>query len=96
MDMFNYQSDNNVGGVSPTKKSIQDYICLYLGSNNVVVVDEFDTVKTRHICANSKCVSLLGNQFIPVPTTKGIINVEVFCCYRCGKIIINKSSMDFV
>lgn len=84
---------NNVG-ISPTKSAIKDYVCMYCNARDVAVADEFDTMLTRHICSGSKSISLLNRSYVPVPTTNGIINVEVFYCNRCGKLILNKSSME--
>lgn len=86
--------NNMNGGISPTKQSIKDYICLYVNCSSVLTVPEFDTLRIRHICKGFKRIILLDKSCIPVPTTKGIINVEIFFCNTCRKLIINKSSME--
>lgn len=91
---FGYGYPNGQMGISPTKQSIKDYVCLMANCSSVDMVDEFDTLKARHICQGSKVISLLSKDFIPVPTTKGMINVEVFFCPMCRKLIINKASME--
>lgn len=93
MDM-NYGQNNGYMGISPTKQAIKDYISLAMGSNLIEVVDEFDTLRTRHICLGNNVISILEQRIIPVPTTKGMINVSIFYCGCCGKVIINKSSME--
>lgn len=91
---YNITNGRNNGGVSPTKKSIKDYIGLFLGASSIEMVDEFDTPRTRHICQGGRVVSLLGKNVVPVPTTKGIINAEVFVCPNCKKVIVNGSSIE--
>ena len=90
-DMMNR---NQMLGISPTKKSIQDYVCLATNCNSVEVVDSFETLKTRHICQGTKDIRLISSSIIPTPTSMGMINVEVFYCPYCRKLIINKSSME--
>lgn len=87
------QGSEFMGGISPTQQSIKDYVCLASGCNSVEVVDEFETLRARHICQGTKLIQVLNKTFIPVPTTKGMVNVEVFFCPVCRKLIINKSSM---
>ena len=92
--MMNIQYGNHELGISPTKKSIQDYVCLTTGCSSYEVVEEFETSMTRHICPGSKVIKLLNKAVIPVPTSRGMINVEVFFCPMCKKLIINKASME--
>lgn len=84
----------NISGIAPTKQSIKEYVCLSTNCSSVEVVDEFDVLRTRHICPGSKVINLLCKTEVPVPTTKGIIYVEVFICPVCRKLIINGSSME--
>lgn len=94
-----YGNGNNVdfmNGVSPTKKSIKDYLCLSSGCTDAVLVDEFETMRARHICRGSCFIQLLDKQIVPVPTSQGVVNVEVFFCPRCGKLIINNSSLELI
>lgn len=81
-------------GISPTKQSIKDYVCLSTNCTSVEMVDEFETVRARHICLGTRVIKLLDKIYVPVPTTKGMLNVEVFLCPICRKLIINKSSME--
>lgn len=89
---MNYQQENM--GIAPTKQAIKDYVCLATGANSVEVIEEFETPRTRHICQGSSVIQLLDKRVIPVLTTKGMINVEVFFCCYCRKLIINRSSME--
>lgn len=82
-----------MGGISPTKQSIKNYLCMTSNCMTVESVGEFDTPKTRHICKGSHNIVLLDKSIIPVPTTRGMINAEVFYCPNCGKLIINDSSI---
>ena len=81
-------------GVSPTKQAVKDYVCLATACQSVEMVEEFETLRARHICQGTKVIQILEKRLIPVPTTRGMINVEVFLCNYCGKLIINRSSME--
>lgn len=89
-------NDNGMfmGGIASTQKSIKEYVCLTTGCTSVEVVDEFDTNMTRHICPGSKRVILIERGVIPVPTNKGIVNVGIMFCRGCGKLILDRSSME--
>lgn len=91
---YNYAGMNT--GIAPTKQAIRDYVCMFMGANSVELVDDFETLKARHICQGTTMIQLLDRRYVPVPTTKGMINVEVFFCTNCRKLIINRSSMDMV
>lgn len=80
----------------PTKKEIRDYIINQLNPSEVINVDDFETLNTRHICKNSKVVSILSKQVYSVPSDIGFVNVEIIFCNACRKLIINKSSLDLV
>lgn len=85
----------------PTKKEIRDYIVNQLNPSEVINVDDFETLNTRHICRGSKVVSVLGKQVYSVPMQvfsdeMGYINVEIVFCPTCRKLLINKSSLDLV
>jgi hypothetical protein len=90
-----YPQINNetMGGISPTKQSIKNYLCMASNCMTAESVGEFDTLKARHICKGSNMIVLLDKAIIPVPTTRGMINAEVFYCLNCGKLIINDSSI---
>ena len=77
-----------------TKKDILTYLQNMIQPRDVEQVVEFDTVKTRHICEGYKEIVLLDKQIVQVPTTNGIICVEVFFCPRCRKLLINSQSLD--
>lgn len=77
-----------------TKKDILNYLQNMIQPSDSEQVVEFDTVKTRHICQGYKEIVLLDKQIVQVPTTNGIICVEVFFCPRCRKLLINSQSLD--
>lgn len=81
-----------------TRKAIVDYMKASLGTENVVSVDEFETMKARHVCKNSriKKIVLLDKTVFNVPTVKGYVPVEVFWCPECRELIVNKSSLDIL
>ena len=85
-------------GIAPTKRSIIDFICLNTQCSSYVLVDEFESLRARHICPaiSQKNIWLLEKDTIPVPTTKGMIGVEVFFCPYCRKLYINKSSLEII
>lgn len=89
--MNNY---NNCNGISPTKKAIKDYLCNITNCSSVETVEDFETLRTRHICQGSKIINILDKNTISVQTTKGVVNVEFFLCSMCGKLIINSSSIE--
>lgn len=79
-----------------TKKDILSYIQNFACPSEVEQVAEFDTIKTRHICRGFKEIVLLDKQTIQVPTTSGVIGVEVFFCPRCRKLLINSQSLEIL
>ena len=93
-NMYDSAMNNMMSGIAPTQQSIKDYICLSTNCTSVEMISEFYTMKARHICPNSHMIVLLEKSFIPVPTSKGIVNVEIFLCPRCGKLMINKTSLE--
>ena len=86
--------NENYGGISPTKQSIKNYIAMYSNCSDIEMVDSFETLKARHVCPGTNMVILLDKMYIPVPTSRGMVNVETFFCQRCRKLIVNKESME--
>ena len=91
-----YNTNNMVNAPVPTKKFLVDMLVKYLGANEVVKVDDFETVNTRHICRGSKNLVVLSKMTYSVPTQYGCVPVEYFLCPNCRKLIINNSSLDVV
>lgn len=79
-----------------TKKDILEYVKNFACPSEVEQVSEFDTIKTRHICRGFKEIVLLDKQSIQVPTSNGAVNVEVFFCPRCRKLLINSQSLEIL
>lgn len=79
-----------------TKKDILTYIQNYVRPSEVEQVAEFDTIKTRHICRGFKEIVLLDKQTVQVPTSSGVVGVEVFFCPRCRKLLINSQSLEIL
>lgn len=77
-----------------TKKFIVEILTNMYNAQEVVQVDDFDSLRQRHICAGTKVITLLDKITVPVETNEGIVYAEVFFCPRCGKLIINKSSIE--
>ena len=87
---------DGVYGVRCNRRSIVDYINFCLQASECVSADEFEVARTRHICKGTKQIILLDKEVVPVYTDRGIVNVEVFFCPRCRKLIINNSCFDLV
>ena len=82
-----------VGGISPTQQSIKNYLGMVTNCFSMETVDEFETLRTRHICPGSRVIQILSRSYVPVPTTRGMINADIMLCPMCRKLIINKSHM---
>lgn len=79
-----------------SKKEIIDYITACVNAREVVLVDEFETMRTRHICPNIDEISILNPDVFVVNLPDGsILNVGVIFCPRCGKLWINKSTLEY-
>lgn len=87
-----------------TKRDIIDWVCRYCNVSDYVLVDEFESNVARHICKGSRVISMLQENVINVPIPDknnpmvpcAMIPVQVFYCGYCGKLIINKQSLDLV
>lgn len=88
--------DQCMGGVPPTAKGIVDYICMSLGTTDVTRADEFETQSTRHICPGERVIRIIQKNIFGVPTTKGMVYAEIIFCPNCGKLIINKNSINLI
>lgn len=77
----------------PTKKDILEYMRQSLSAGEIVGVDEFETMRTRHICNGSKEIQVLDIGVFPVNTGYSCFNIEYFLCPHCRKLIYNKCSM---
>ena len=93
---YNGQSSGYNQGSHVTKKMLVDYMTQYLGANEVVMVDEFETPNTRHICNGSKVIQVLQKDTFVIPTDNGPVNAEVIWCPQCRKLIINRASIDLI
>lgn len=74
-----------------TKKAIAEYIiATYLGGycSEVVWVDEFETLKARHVCRGTPGVKLLDRNMVTVPTRAGNISIEAYFCPTCRKLLL--------
>lgn len=79
-----------------SKKEIVNYITANLGATEVVQVDDFETMRTRHICPNIQEINLLNPDIFVVNLPDGSqLNVGVIFCPRCKKLWINKSTLDY-
>lgn len=98
----------SVGGIfmiyGVTRKDIINWLCGYFNASDYVLVDEFESNVARHICKGSRAISLLQENTVNVPIPDknnpmvpcAVIPVNVFFCGYCGKLIINKQSLDLV
>ena len=78
-----------------TRKMIMDYMQSTLGARSVVVLDEFETCNTRHICHGTTQIKLLPREFMKVvlPDGYSYIDVDYYFCRSCGKLFLNKNSI---
>lgn len=80
-----------------TKRDIVEYIKRIYNTENVVMVDEMETRNARHICPQGKVINILPvyAQLVQLPTGE-YINVNVVYCRSCGKLIIDKNSLEML
>lgn len=79
-----------------TRKDIVENLrCMY-NASDVVLVDEFDSMKTRHVCPDGKVIHLLDKIQCPMQFPDGVIMAEVFYCRLCRKLIVNRSSIEIM
>ena len=77
-----------------TKKSLVEYLTMCFNASEVVQVDDFESLRQRHICGGSRQIILLDKTTQQIDTPEGVVYAEVFFCPNCRKLIINKSSID--
>lgn len=77
-----------------TRRDLIDYMKAMFNTNNVVVLDEFETRRTRHICHGFNEISILGmgTANVTLPDYSAV-NVNYFFCRRCGKLFLEKNSL---
>lgn len=80
----------------PTKKDLENYIAGSLGASEVIKVDDFETLRTRHICKGTTNIQILEKRIFNVPTDYGMIGVETIFCPCCRKLLINKESLEIM
>ena len=81
-----------------TRKNIIEMICYNLGTQNYVMLDEFETAKARHICQQNNKIYLLDREQMNLvfPDGSGSILVEYYLCRQCGKLMLNKDNLTQV
>lgn len=84
----------NYGNARVSKKELASYVCQCLGAREVVYADDFDSDVQRHVCSGGKQIILLNKVLSPVQLPQGIVNVEYFFCRNCGKLILNRLSLE--
>lgn len=84
-----------VGTKRATRRDVLNYISNYFMTTDIVVVNEFETLRARHVCPGGRIIWLLEKFVLPVPVGyETYINVELFRCQCCGKVIVNRNSLD--
>lgn len=84
--------------IKPTKKSVLDYLSRLYGTTNIVQIESFDSIRTRHICPGMKNILLLDKYVVNVPLYGEIptmLPVEIFFCNNCRKLYVNKQTLEF-
>lgn len=84
------------GGMRVTKQDLVNFIMQDLNASEVVKCDEFETMRTRHICPGTKQIRLLEKNVYNVPTPSGLVPVGVIFCPNCRKLWIDKNTLDFM
>lgn len=79
-----------------TKKMLLDFMIANLGAQEVVQVDEFETLLTRHICMGSTVIQLLQTTTYTIPTVNGPVTAQIVWCPNCRKLIVNRNSLDIL
>lgn len=80
----------------PTKKELIEEIKRLLGTNELVLVDDFDVKLVRHVCSMGKKIWLLRRKNMDVPTPVGVLNIDFYMCTMCRKAYIDKNSLEFL
>ena len=81
---------------NPSMTEIVNYLAGMLQASEVVLIDGFDTHKTRHICKGSKRVLVLDRCVSSLYVPSGTLYIEYFVCPNCRKVLVNKSSIKTV
>lgn len=94
-DYYNPMQQEQVGRTI-TKKGILDIVCSMYNPSEVVKVDEFESLSTRHICMGTTFIQILPKEVCTVNTGTSLVNVELVFCKNCRKLIINRSSIEII
>ena len=83
---------------SVSRKDIINFLVYSLGASSYVLVDEFETVKARHVCPGTTQIRLLEKRQYPVVLPNNIdqIIVDYFMCDQCRKLFLDKDSVTVV
>lgn len=94
--MYGQPSGVQSMGRRMTKRDIIEILRYNYGASDVVQVDDFDSERARHVCQGGTQILLLDKTVQPMQVSDfETIQVEVFFCPQCRKLIVNKSSLDF-
>ena len=91
-----YDEFGNPLPVRITKQDLITYIQQDLMATEIVKVDDFETLRTRHICPGTNTILLLDRTIYNVPTPNGLVPVGVIFCPNCRKLWIDKNTLDFM
>lgn len=79
-----------------TKKDIVEWLKGYYNTQNIVMVDEMETKNARHICPQGKVINIIPVVQQPVRVYESFVYVNIVYCRCCGKLIIDKNSLDML
>lgn len=84
------------------RRDLINLVCMTLGTQNYVLLDDFESNVARHICHGGKKINLLQRELLRLPISTngydidGCLNVDYFLCRNCGKLFLNKQSLSIV
>lgn len=83
---------------SVSRKDIINFLVYSLGASSYVLLDEFETMRARHVCPGTTQIRLLEKRQYPVVLPNNIeqITVDYFMCDQCKKLFLDKDSVTVV
>lgn len=93
--MMAMQQNHTPGVRKTTRKDVITYLQNKSCASEIVLVNDFETQRARHICKGGKDIYVLEKGIEQVPTSFGYISVEYFLCPVCKKLILNKQTLVF-
>lgn len=90
-DEFGNPIPNENRQVRISKREILNILQQQMGANEMDLVDSASDEYARHVCLGGNKVYLLPRRVIPFNTPEGVINITLYRCEVCGKIIVDRN-----